>query len=63
MARPRNTEDDDRYNEESLNFVGEQLFPTPDPDKDDILPELGETDRRDSFVSLNDEEFFNDNRT
>ena len=61
MGRPRKLEEDDRYSEESLN-MGEtdSRERYEDSDTEDMLPELGETNRTNSFDRLTDAVAFGD---
>jgi hypothetical protein len=63
MARfPKtNADDSDSYNEEALSRDLDESGPEKrpvDPEAEDILPELGETDRHDRFDRRGDEELF-----
>ena len=61
MARPRKLEPDDRYNEESLNLGETDSREKRDTeDGDEMLFELGETNRTNSFDRLTDAVAFGD---
>ena len=61
MARPRKLEADDRYNEESLNMEeSDSREKRYDSETEDMLPELGETNRTNSFDRLTDAVSFGD---
>ena len=60
MARPRKLQPDDRYNEESLNMEeSDSRERRIDPDEE-MLAELGETRRTNSFERLSDAVAFGD---
>jgi hypothetical protein len=61
MGRPRKLENDDRYSEESLNLQeGDTREARYDSDGDEMLVELGDTNRRNSFERLTDAVSFGD---
>ena len=61
MGRPRKLDTDDRYNEESLNLGDtDSREKRDDSDDEDMLPELGETNRTNSFDRLRDAVAFGD---
>ncbi len=60
MGRPRKLETDDRYNEEALNLHDTHHRESSYDADDDMLPELGETNRTNSFERLNDAVSFGD---
>lgn len=64
MARPRKLESDDRYNEESLNLTeGDSRSDSREKRynaDDEMLPELGETNRTNSFDRFSDAVSFGD---
>jgi hypothetical protein len=67
MPRPKKTkvDDIDSFYEATLDLDTEERapeMPPYDPETDDILPELGETERHDRFDRLNDEELFQNDR-
>ena len=61
MGRPRKVEEDDRYSEEALN-MGENdgREKRYDSESEDMLPELGETNRTNTFDRLTDAVTFGD---
>jgi hypothetical protein len=54
MARPRKLDTDDRYNEEALNLGETDVREKRYDIDDEMLPELGETNRTNSFDRLTD---------
>jgi hypothetical protein len=59
MARPRKVENDDRYNEESLNFGMEPHV--EETNTEDVVAELGEIDTEERLDFLRDADLFPDN--
>ena len=60
MARPRKLENDDRYNEEALNLQETDHRERRRDSDEEMLPELGETNRTNAFDRLTDAVAFGD---
>lgn len=58
MARPRKVENDDRYNEEFLNFGHEPHV--EEAASEDVVAELGEIDAEERMDFLRDADLFPD---